>query len=332
MTTYKKTSFIEKIISYTIITILSIITIAILFKQSSYEIKNFGMISPNFTPTDSAIDLANVPVKNFIPEKFQLYLQKEIYDSENLYEKINGKATLYTDLGFIKLLTQRFSAINNKELWFEILIYDMGSTRSSFSVFSQQRRADANVITTMKMAYNTENAIFITIGNYYIEIPGSSSSKLLLDAMSETGNKIESFFNTFGDKNISELSLFDHKMTVPGSENLYPNDAFGYSGFKNIFTAKYKINNLSTTVFISKKNDDESARKEANGYIKFLLENGGTKINSPTKDVVLIDLFGSYDSIFTYKDFILGVHGADDLKTAKKITTELLNTIKKENP
>ncbi|TFG46523.1 MAG: hypothetical protein E4H40_07285, partial [Candidatus Brocadiia bacterium] len=77
------------------------------------------------------------------PAGFILASKTEFYRHDNLYEKIDGKADLYTESGFEILQTCRFAASQNTELDFEAFIYDMGTLRNAFSVYSLQKRSDA---------------------------------------------------------------------------------------------------------------------------------------------------------------------------------------------
>jgi hypothetical protein len=57
----------------------------------------------------------------------------------------------------------------------------MATPENAFSVFSMQRREGARAIDVVPDAYHTENALFMTQGNFYLEIhwhrriPGSAT-------------------------------------------------------------------------------------------------------------------------------------------------------------
>ncbi len=66
----------------------------------------------------------------------------EIFEAQNLSDKINGKAELYLSAGFTRLVSQRFKDESASDLWLEAFVYDMTNGHNAFSVFSAQRRED----------------------------------------------------------------------------------------------------------------------------------------------------------------------------------------------
>ncbi|MHC4193058.1 MAG: DUF6599 family protein, partial [Planctomycetota bacterium] len=80
------------------------------------------------------------------PAGFKALSTTEVYDSANLFEKINGKATFYLDCGFRELLTQRFVSESDEDIWMELYVYDMSNIANAFSVFSTQKRPEAQML------------------------------------------------------------------------------------------------------------------------------------------------------------------------------------------
>ncbi len=101
----------------------------------------------------------------------------ETFDTATLSDKINGKAELYLSAGFIRLHSQRFKDQTAGDVWMEVFVYDMRSPQNAFSVFSVQRREDAQTLDVGQYAYQTENAIFFAHGPFYVEIVASDISR-----------------------------------------------------------------------------------------------------------------------------------------------------------
>ena len=51
----------------------------------------------------------------------------ERFDPDTLYQKINGRADLYLDAGFVSLHAQRFATGKSDGQWVELLVYDMAT-------------------------------------------------------------------------------------------------------------------------------------------------------------------------------------------------------------
>jgi hypothetical protein len=78
------------------------------------------------------------------PAGFEVRAGPERYGADTLYEKINGKADLYVSAGFVQLQTWRFAGAAGP--WLELFLYEMSNETAAFSVFSTQRRPDAEAL------------------------------------------------------------------------------------------------------------------------------------------------------------------------------------------
>ena len=321
----------EFIISIILISIMIIILAAVLVKQSKFDLSSYGLslttaeVKNTIAPSASS---AGIKFEQLIPKGFELLLKTETYSRDNLHEKINGKATLYLESGFVQMISQRFASSIDKNIWLEIFIYDMAEYKNAFSVYSQQKRADAVEVPELGKAYSTPNSLYIVIGKYYIEIAGSSKSELLAAAIPELGRKIKAELNNSGAENKEESSLFEKEYIVPGSEKQYLKGAFGYSGFTDISAVQYKVQGSTATVFTGTAADNNEAEKISKGYLNFLIENGGEiKKTDEKTGLKIINLFGYYEAVISCGNQIAGIHEAENLQDAEKISEVFIQKI-----
>jgi hypothetical protein len=309
----------EFIASIILLSSIIIITTAVLVKQSSYKMSSFGMISTE-KGQNAGVSFGGVKIELLSPGDFKPLLSGERYNRDTLYEKINGKATLYLESGFRELFSQRFVSVNNSNFWIELFIYDMGDFRNAYSVYGQQKRDDAEDIPKTDMAYRTSNAAFLVHGAYYVEILGSAKSAVLSKAILEMCSKIKSDLKTNGAPAEKKISLIDKKYMAPGTDKLNLNSAFGYGAFKNVFTARYKYKDSTATVFLSDMKSPPEAVGIADGYYRFLIENGGElKKRDTVTGMKFVSLYGSFEAVTSCGSHVAGVHEADTLKDAENI-------------
>lgn len=316
---------VESVVSICLLAALFLIGAAIFVKQSDYDMSRFG-ISAAALPEQKATSRFG----DIAPADFQS-LSEEVYNSETLYEKINGKAPLYLESGFKELSTQRFASINNPELWMELYVYDMGNIKSAFSVYSVQKRVESQKFTTMQFGYKTSNALYFVHGRYYIEMVGSAESEELFAAMEETAQKLEADL-AVSDTEITEFKMFPQENLIPDSFKLYTVSAFGFEGLTDIFTAKYELGGETVTAFISKRDNTKEAELIAERYRDFLIENGAAVKNTNNKmlEGKVMDLFGTTEIVFTVGPFLAGVHEAENQQTAEKLAEILINRLNNE--
>lgn len=324
----------ESIIAIGLITVPLIVLIIIFNAQKGSDISRFG-VRPSVTREPRAKKISDTTkpaaaLTGLAPQGFEPFGPDESYDEENLYEKIDGKAPLYTESGFIKLYTQRYKNDKNDELIFELYIYDMDSAANAFSVYSIQRRADAIPIEDLPFAYRTENSLYLAQGRYYCELIGSSDSPKLLDALDFTATALAENLKDAGVLETPYLALFPKENLVPHSFILYLNGAFGFEDLTNTYSTKYKIGEQVITAFISKQPNSDTAENLADEYTQFLLDNGGEEIASPDTSVKYIDLFGSIEAVSAENSFVFGIHLANKRRTAETILTLIRENLAKE--
>ncbi len=328
---------LEFAISICLLAILFLIAVGVFIKQSDFDMKRFGI-----SPATAELSLEQLEVhtlqvseqekpalSSLVPAGFEALLKTEVYKPESLYEKINGKAPLYIESGFEELSTQRFAKTDDQGLWMELFVYDMGNVKNAFSVYSIQRRAEGKAFSPMRFAYKTSNALYFVHGKYYIELVGSAESDELFRAISEVARKIRANLAIDYDTEIAELQFFPQENLVSGSIKLYLANAFGFRGLTNTFSARYTIADETVTAFLSKQANSNDAKKMAESYRGFLIENGAAKKETSQKSIEgkVMDFYGTTEIVFTVGRFVAGVHEAENQQAAEKIAEMLTNKL-----
>jgi hypothetical protein len=253
----------------------------------------------------------------------------EVFDAQNLSDKINGKAELYLSAGFVRLVSQRFKDEEMPDLWIEVFIYDMASGHNAFSVFSAQRREDGVPMDMTLHSYRTSNALFLVHGSYYIEIIASEASERVAQPMKLLADRF--IRNTPTETvAINEMELFPQQDLVADSMALVSSDAFGYEGLDKVYTAEYEIDDTGLMAYFSRRQTGDDAEKLATAYRDFLVNFGGQvlEIQLPIKDAQLIEILDTYEIIFSYGAYMAGVREALTIDQAKKLVLRLYDRIK----
>ncbi len=313
---------LESAISICLVSILFLIGLGVFLKQFDYDISQFGMDIVTAPKFETPFDLSSLATTGF-----EALSEIEMYNPENLYEKIDGKAPFYTESGFEKLSTRRFASKDDESLGMELYLFDMGSAKNAFSVYSVQKRAGAEDLPAFAFAYRTSNALFFVHGKYYIELVGFSESDELFKAMMEISRNLRGELNVDEDTRIAELDLFPRENIIPGSIKLYLASAFGFEGLTDTFTAKYQIDDETVTAFLSKRATSTEALKVFLEYHKFLLNNGGVDIPTTNPQARLVDFYGTIEYVFAAGPFVAGIHEAKSQQLAEKLAVILVNKL-----
>lgn len=304
----KRAKRLESVISICLLMGLFLMGVVISVKQFDYNI--------------------NQP-SSLAPVGFETFSKPETYTEENLYEKINGKAPLYIESGFRKLLTQRFVSKDDQNLWMELFLFDMGTAKNAFAVYSVQRRPDAETLQTMQFAYKTTNALYFAIDKYYVELVGSAESQKLLEAMLAVAEKTPGWLGVAKDTEIAELRLFPQENIVPDSFKLHSASAFGFEGLTDTFTTRYIFDGSYLTAFLSGRQNAQDAQLVAESYYKFLINNGGVDKPLINKDIEakVVEFYGTTEIIFTTGPFLAGMHEAQNQQLAEELAVKLIDKL-----
>jgi hypothetical protein len=322
-TVEQKSRRFETITGICLLFVLFFIGAGIISNQFDYDISRYGIVQPK----------SEFELRSQAPAGYESLSATERYAPETLYEKINGKAPLYLESGFVQLTTQRFINSSEQNLWMEIYLFDMGKAANAFSVFSVQRREDAEAvgIFPVSFGYKTSNGIYFSHGKYNVEMVGSEESENLVAAMEAVAAKLKSGLAVDENEKVTELGLFGKDILVEGSTKLYLNSAFGYEGLRNTFTAKYKVGDENITVFFSKCSDAKEAEELVNSYYDFLIENGyeDSEAGLAGLNGKVVDYYGFKEIVFSHGVYTGGVHESENQESAIQAALILKERINK---
>jgi len=327
---------LESVVSVLLLAVLFLIGLGMFIKQADVDMGRFGTEAQTAelsAQMQGVKEKEELDLVSLAPVGFETLSKSELYVPDNLYEKINGKAPLYIESGFEKLFTQRFISKDDDSLWMELFVYDMAGIRNAFSVYSVQRRADADILSLFhpSFGYRAANALYFVHGKYYIELIGSAESAQLIKAMTEIAGNITSKLRVGEVEQIAELSLFPGENAVLGSAKLYLSDAFGFDGLTDTFVCQYKLDGQSISVFFSKRPDSKNAEVVAGSYYNFLIENGARirkAINKSLEGKVL-DFYDTIEIVLSTGPFVVGVHEAENQHSAEELAVRLIDKLSK---
>jgi hypothetical protein len=321
----------QTVLSLAILTTLIIIGAGVIIAQYSYN--------PAVLQKDALLSTAEKIIQSSPPSSDQSFLplpqglvpltKSEIFEVQNLSDKINGKAELYLSAGFSRLISQRFKDERMSDLWIEVFIYDMTNGHNAFSVFSAQRREDGAPLDMTLHSYRTSNALFLVHGSYYIEIIASEASERVFQPMKLLADRF--IRNTPTETvAINEMELFPQQDLVADSMALVSSDAFGYEGLDKVYTAEYELGGAGLMAYFSRRQTGDDAEKLSTAYRNFLVNFGGQvlEIQLPIKDAQLVEILDTYEIIFSCGTYMAGVREAVTIDQAKKLVLRLYDRIK----
>jgi len=316
----------ERWVGFLILLCLVGIAVGVFHKQFSF---NPAVLVATANAPQPAASTTNGTMPTLPPELAALSAP-ETFTADNLYDKIDGKAELYLSAGFAGMRCQRLALKTANDVWMEWFVYDMGSLPQAFSVFSLQRRAEAQTLDLTPFAYQTRNALFFVCGRYYVEAVTAMPTEPMMAAMRAMAQQFVAA-NPPGAMRIPELELFPPENLEAGSRGLQIADAFGYDRFTNVFTAKYRVDNAEVLAFLEITKTAAAAAGLRDAYRSFLSANGGKDIETGAAPSLgkPINFMDSIEIVFAEGNTVAGVHAAPDAASAAKVARALADSLKK---
>ncbi|KJS32805.1 MAG: hypothetical protein VR64_04500 [Desulfatitalea sp. BRH_c12] len=313
----------ERRLSFFILSVLGIIALSIIALQTRFDPSTWrAQPADEIQPQPGAAvtqGLDASPVSGL-----QALSPPEAYDAASLSDKINGKAELYLSAGFERLENRRFRLSDHPEHWLEQFVYTMDDHASAFSVYSQQRRANARTLDLTVDAYQAANGIFLVQDRHYVEIIGSASSEAIVAKMTDLARAfVQAHPAAAAVKD--ERALFPETDRVTDSLSLTAANAFGFEPFDQIFSAKYRRGDRTAMAFLSRRASAAQAEELAEAYVAYLIDYGGQPVARPeaAPPFQVIAILDMYEIVFSQGELLGGVHEADDLDLALELAEAL---------
>ncbi len=304
----------------------------IYLKQADFSPDLFGGAGPAKS-ADARAGEAAIPLSNYLPTELTALSAAEAFGPDTLSDKIDGKAELYLDSGFVSLHCQRFAYASDANTWIEVFVYDMGALRNAYAVYSAQRREDAKDLALGAYGYRTANSLFFVRGNYYVELVASTDGEKTMSDLEAFARGLAGDIRA-GTDTIPELDMLPGDGLVKGSVALQIRNGLGFEPFTNLVVGAYRVDDMEASAFVARRDTPADAAALAKAYCDFLVANGGardwTKVKIP--NVKLYNMFGTYEAVFGDDRIVAGVHQAPTKAMAEQLAVELYARIHKAGP
>jgi hypothetical protein len=195
----------------------------------------------------------------------------DLYTPDNLFEYINGAAEIFLSYDFVKLATLTYE--NNKENSFTIDVYQHGSDRNGFGVYSQEKPQKGDFLDIGTQGYYEKGVLNFLKGSFYVKISGydlgDNDEKVLATAARELSKALEGSMDF-----PAVVKCFPEKGKITNSEAYINKNFLGHSFLHSAFVADYEIEGRNFQVFIIETGNPEEVEEILNNYTGFLKKKG----------------------------------------------------------
>ena len=257
-----------------------------------------------------------------LPADAKLVIDWQSYPADRIYEKIDGRVTLFKEYGVKKL---DFASVKLGKYNFDIYIYTMNSPDSALGVYLAEQpessvptnvesSTPANIAT---IADYTDTLVRLVKGNIYLTIAGLEKKTDITSAIKLARTLSESFPQPKATSAI--LKLLPKRGRVKATLSWNKQETFGLQSLQDTLSADYKIASLRFTYFVKKLSDhDKNILRKVSSELK---EFDADNLKTSAK-MLSADLFDKHLLIVRKDRFLIGIYGKMHSKQARKLLDE----------
>jgi len=188
------------------------------------------------------------------------------FSPENLFEYINGAAEAYLSYNFQALIAAEYQKAGGPQT-VSVEIYDMGSVKNAFGIYSAERYPGSKFIPLGLQGYEEEGVLNFLVSRYYVKLLAFESEPSSPETLRLFANEIARRIGEKGDWPIP-LKIFPQEGKVANSEKFILKNFLGYDFLHDGYVASYRFDFGEFDCFIIEAFDSTQAKGMLNKYLQ----------------------------------------------------------------
>lgn len=183
----------------------------------------------------------------------------EFYNSDNLYEKIDGRAPAYQSFNVVALRCRSFGVTAAAGSYVDVYEYRFDNPVDAFGMFSMERDPKGQPLDFVADGYSGEMGYFFRQGAVYVQIIASDTkAETLAVAKAIAQNRAAEL--PVDDSGLAGRRKLPSDGLIADSVAYVPENAQGQAALKDVFQAKYKFNGAEIPFFVMVASADDAAK------------------------------------------------------------------------
>jgi hypothetical protein len=183
----------------------------------------------------------------------------EFYNSDNLYEKIDGRAPAYQSFNVTQLRCRSFSVAAASGSYVDVYEYRFDNPVDAFGMFALERDPKGQPLDFAPDGYSGEMGFFFRQGAVYIQIIASDEKpETIAAAKNIAQNRVKEL--PVDDTGLAGRRKLPAEGLLPDSVSFVPENAQGQATLKQVFQAKYKFNGAELPFFVMVATPEDAAK------------------------------------------------------------------------
>ena len=191
--------------------------------------------------------------------------EKEIFNADNLFDRINGAAPLYIENGFQEMTT--FDYLKGDD-YITVQVYRHATPEDAFGMYTAERSYDLTYYPIGGEAHGDNESMFFFAGPVYVKIRSNQSNE-------DTGSALREMSAAFAQKIApnadypESVRLFPKENKIQHSEAYITSNYIGHEFLNKVFVCKYNKDGLDYQLFVINAGSKDGVKEILNKYFTF---------------------------------------------------------------
>lgn len=247
--------------------------------------------------------LAQTPeqLKAWLPKVsgWELVGEVEVFNSENLFDRINGAAPLFIENNFQEMTSMEYKKGGD---YITIQAYRHATFEDAFGMYASERSTELEHLDIGGEAQGDAKSVFFFAGNIYVKM------------WTNSGDDVMSILRTIGTELATKIDpnagypaiikLFPEKNKVPYSEAYITSSYIGHEFLKSVYTAEYNNGKQTFQLFAIEAKSKEDAKDILNSYFTFTKQ----PLEFAEGELLIKDRYNGDIPVIWNNSYIIGIY------------------------
>ena len=225
----------------------------------------------------------------------------EMFNKDNLYERINGAAPLFFENNFQEMTSMVYT---KGEDYITIQAYRHATPEDAFGMYASERSSDMNHYEEIGgEAQGDEYGLFFFSDCIYVKMSANNEGEEITEAMKEIAKGLAEKIDPEADYPVL-FELFPEEGAIPYTESYISTNYIGHEFLKSAYTLNYILDEKEIQAFVIDAETYESAKQILREYFKFTKQAEEELIEG---DLLIKDRYNGDIPVFWQGRYIMGV-------------------------
>ncbi|MDR2287138.1 MAG: hypothetical protein LBE04_06655 [Prevotellaceae bacterium] len=190
----------------------------------------------------------------------------EVFDSENLYERINGAAPLFFENNFREMTSAVYT---HGDDYITVQAYRHATGEDAFGMYASERSPDMTFFPNIGgEAQGDDYGLFFFSGSIYAKMSSNNHSEEITEVFREIAKGLSAKINA--NASYPEIFVsFPNDSLIPHTQAYITKNYIGHEFLKLVYTADYSLNGLKFQLFVIDGKTKNGAKKILDDYFGF---------------------------------------------------------------